>query len=554
MQDLSAYEEYFAKAIKGDSTVSHPFPSVALLERGSGEPIAGTPTMLAVAAMKDDDGETLAVVALRVRPENDFANLLRAARAGDTGETYAFDRQGLMLSESRFEDQLKRIGLIPDRPDSKAMLRIEIRDPEVDMTSGERPTSSRSELMLTRMAASATVGKSDIDVSGYNDYRGVPVIGAWTWLDEYEFGVATELDLAEAYQPVYVLRTAFGLLFALLCASAIAILIAMFALSRLRSIAARASRKAKKLGQYHLEEKIGEGGMGEVYRARHAMLTRPTAVKLLKPDQVSQLALARFEREVQLSSQLTHPNTIQIYDYGRTDEGVFYYAMEYLDGLSLAELIRRHGPLSTGRALHILSQVCGSLSEAHAIGLIHRDIKPANIMLTCRGGVPDFAKVLDFGLAKNTEAEHAMTVTVANALAGTPLYFSPEATKGAKHLDQRSDIYSLGVVAFETLTGEPPFQGDSSIDICMQHATKRPPAVSENRSQPLPPGLDELIMQCLEKLPENRPQTASELRDQIERIAAADATWSDRDAMNWWQVSNEKENGTQLGAAETALF
>ena len=313
--------------------------------------------------------------------------------------------------------------------------------------------------------------------------------------------------------------------------------------------------EALQLGQYQLKEKIGEGGMGEVYRARHAMLTRPTAVKLLKRDQVSQLALARFEREVQLSSQLTHPNTIQIYDYGRTDEGVFYYAMEYLDGLSLAELIQKHGPLPAGRVLHILSQVCGSLSEAHAIGLIHRDIKPANIMLTCRGGVPDFAKVLDFGLAKDTEAENAMTVTVANAIAGTPLYFSPEATKGANNLDQRSDIYSLGVVAYEMLTGRPPFQGDSPIDICMKHATKQPPALSENTSQPIAPRLDELIMQCLEKAPEERPQTAIELRDRIEEIAAADVTWSNREANDWWKNLHHRDSETvQPGEAETALF
>ena len=312
--------------------------------------------------------------------------------------------------------------------------------------------------------------------------------------------------------------------------------------------------EALQLGQYQLGEKIGEGGMGEVYRAHHAMLTRPTAVKLLKPEQCNQLALARFEREVQLSSQLTHPNTIQVYDYGRTDSGVFYYAMEYLNGINLADLIQQHGPLPVGRAVNVLRQVCSSLNEAHAIGLIHRDIKPANIMLTCRGGIPDFAKVLDFGLVKDTESDHAPTVTVANALAGTPLYFSPEATKGAKHLDQRSDIYSLGIVAYEMLTGRPPFQGDSPIDICMQHATKQPSPISEHLRHPLPSGLEELIMQCLQKAPEYRPQTVSELQDQLEKIAAADVTWSNGDAENWWKIAQGNNTGTQQGPAETAFF
>ena len=304
---VTSFDGFFSIASEGRATVSRPFPSVALLSNASGGEAAGTPTMFAAAPVTDDNGEVFAVVALRIRPELEFASLLRAARAGNTGETYAFDAHGLLLSESRFEAQLKQIGLIPDRPDSHAMLNVEVRDPHVNMAQGKRPAITRGRQPLTKMATAAIGGAAGVDVDGYNDYRGVPVVGAWTWLTEYGFGVATEIDREEAYESVNVLRAAFWTLFGLLVASALVLLVAMLAMSRLRRLAARESRKAKRLGQYQLDEKIGEGGMGEVYRAHHAMLVRPTAVKLLKADQCNPVALARFEREVQLSSQLAHP-------------------------------------------------------------------------------------------------------------------------------------------------------------------------------------------------------------------------------------------------------
>ena len=184
--------------------------------------------------------------------------------------------------------------------------------------------------------------------------------------------------------------------------------------------------QARRVGQYTLQKRIGGGGMGQVYLARHALLKRPTAIKLLRPDQTSPLTIARFEREVQLTSQLTHPNTIEIFDFGRTPEGLFYYAMEYLPGLTLAELVRQEGPLPAERVICILRQVCGSLKEAHAVGLIHRDIKPQNIMLCERGGQWDFVKVLDFGLVKQLPDGHAPQLTADQQVSGTPLYIAPE--------------------------------------------------------------------------------------------------------------------------------
>ena len=250
------------------------------------------------------------------------------------------------------------------------------------------------------MAASATMGIDDVDVRGYRNYRGLEVVGAWAWLHDYSMGVATEEAVDEAFQTLYVLRRAFMVLFALLVASGSALFGFTVLVERLQASARKSALAARKLGQYVLEQEIGHGANGTIYRARHSLLRRPVAIKLLSPDMTNEANAARFEHEVQMTSQLTHPNTVAIYDYGRTPEGLFYFAMEYLGGIDLDQLVRQFGAQPEGRVIYLLRQVCGSLSEAHRIGLIHRDVKPANIILTRRGGVCDLVKVLDFGLVK----------------------------------------------------------------------------------------------------------------------------------------------------------
>jgi len=292
--------------------------------------------------------------------------------------------------------------------------------------------------------------------------------------------------------------------------------------------------EARQLGQYALEEKIGEGGMGAIYRARHAMLRRPTAVKLLSGDG-SEHQLRRFEREVQLTARLTHPNTISIYDYGRTPDGVFYYAMELLDGLTLEELVERHGPQPPGRVIHILSQVCGALKEAHGIGLIHRDIKPANIYLCRRGDVADVVKVLDFGLVREmkTNGEFALTLTSSNVntVVGTPLYLPPEAILNPEQIDGRADIYGLGGVAYFLVTGAAPFSGQTMIELCGHHL-HTPPTPPSQRNR-VPHDLERVILDCLAKDRATRPQSAQALSRALARCADAKG-WSEQDADAWW--------------------
>ncbi len=297
------------------------------------------------------------------------------------------------------------------------------------------------------------------------------------------------------------------------------------------------------LGQYTLEEKIGEGGMGVVYRATHAMLRRPAAIKLLLPDRAQPKDLARFEREVQQTSRLAHPNTISIFDYGRSAGGAFYYVMEYLDGFDLEKLVDSDGPLAPGRAIHVLQQASGALAEAHALGLIHRDIKPANIMLTERADESDVVKVVDFGLVKTLDrAKDDAAVTNVNTITGTPMYLAPEAITSPEAVDARSDLYALGAVGYYLLTGQHVFNGATIVEVCSKHLLETPMAPSQRLGKPLPKDVEALMLACLEKRREDRPATAQAMRASL--LACANATPYDVGVGRaWW-----RERGAVLRA------
>jgi predicted Ser/Thr protein kinase len=301
-------------------------------------------------------------------------------------------------------------------------------------------------------------------------------------------------------------------------------------------------QKAQRLGQYTIERLVGEGGMGAVYVARHARLRRPTALKLLLPERTGPESIARFEREVQLTSQLTHPNTVAVYDYGKSADGVFYYVMEYIDGLSLAELVEKHGRQPPGRVIHILAQAADALVEAHSIGLIHRDVKPANILLCERAGSSDVVKLLDFGLVKDVRPDADLSLTQANAITGTPLYLAPETIVDPAAVDHRVDVYALGAVGYCLLTGAPPFQGQSTVEVCGHHLHTVPASPSARIGEPLSPALDALVLRCLAKRPEDRPQSARELRDALRECAAA-CRWSSDDARAFWQAWRASAKG-----------
>jgi eukaryotic-like serine/threonine-protein kinase len=297
----------------------------------------------------------------------------------------------------------------------------------------------------------------------------------------------------------------------------------------------REVRDARRLGQYTLVEKLGEGGMGVVYRASHAMLRRPTAIKLLADG--GDASLARFEQEVQVLAGLNHPNIVTVHDYGRTSDGSFYYAMELLEGMDLEKLVAADGPQPAERVIHVVRQAARGLDEAHGVGLVHRDIKPANVFVCRRWGEADAVKVLDFGLAKNNAAP-ATSLTGQNVVLGTPLYISPEALKGPDLVDVRSDLYSLGAVAYYMLTGEPVFAGRSTFEVCAQHLHSAPVVPSERLGRAVPADLEAIVLRCLAKSPGDRYATAAELEQALAACAAA-AEWNAERARAWWKLRGD---------------
>jgi serine/threonine-protein kinase len=283
--------------------------------------------------------------------------------------------------------------------------------------------------------------------------------------------------------------------------------------------------------------------MGEVWRASHAMLRRPTAIKLLLAERTGEAALQRFEREVQLTARLTHPNTVSIFDYGRALDGVFYFAMELLDGVDLERLVGERGPLPPERVVHVLRQVCGSLAEAHATGLVHRDVKPANVILMARGGDADVAKVVDFGLVKEIEVSGDVALTGTSAILGTPLYLSPEAIVSPGSVDAQTDIYALGALGWFLLVGRPVFDSDSLIAVCSHHLNSIPQRPSARLGRPVPSDLEDVLLQCLAKDRSARPAGARALRDALDACECA-GRWTEVRAAAWW---------TQFGAAPAVV-
>lgn len=512
--------------------------------RGAGRPGGGrgNRTIMAVAApiRAMEDQKVIASLGLIIEPRREFTRILSVAQLGDSGETFAFSSDGIMLSQSRFEESLSQWGLI-ERGDGSA-LTLELRDPGGNLAEGYEPKEAKESWPLTSLVRNAAAGGEGKEVKKVRDYRGVPVVGAWHWLSDHQFGVITKLDAEEAFQSLRSLRLIFLILLLLSILCGIGLFLFSYFNIVLRRRITAAGLEAKELGQYTLIKKIGEGGMGSVYQARHALLRQDTAVKLLMPDNANEKSIRRFEREAQLSCRLVHPNTVRIFDYGHTPDGIFYYAMEFIDGVNLRELIQAEGRLSDGRVIHILQQVCASLSEAHEAGLVHRDIKPANVILCNRGGMAeDMVKVLDFGLAKpypgyaevSAEVSHSLTIE------GTPQFISPEAVSSPEQVDQRSDIYAVGALGYYLLTGGNVFDGESAFEVLQKHVSSTPEPPRQRLGVAMESSLEKAIMECLEKEPSNRPQSAQSLIT-ILRSSSAYRTWTESQAAEWWKEFQER--------------
>ena len=439
--------------------------------------------------VRDNAGQVIAALNIAEPVDAVFGSILKAARPGESGDAFAFDERGALLTAERFGEV--------------APLRARI----------------------------AEVAGEGVLLDAYPNHRGVPVIGAWRWLPEYGMGIALEIGANEAYAPLRYLNIAFGVVFSALVIAVAAALAVAFSAFRLR----QRIGEGRRLGPYALLRRIGEGGVATVHLARHDLLKRPAAVKLLRPARATDEMIARFEREVQLASSLRHPNMVEIFDYGRTRDGLFYYAMEYLEGFTIAEIVARSGYVPLSRTLYLLRQVCAGLSEAHGKGLVHRDIKPENIMVCRYGGELDFVKILDFGLVKHVSQQHSRDLTRSQRILGTPLYMAPERLRNPSDVDARADIYAVGAVAFLMLTGRRLFDTSDDLALTSKILNEQPPRPSQAAAQPIPVEVDLLVMHCLEKERDERPPHVASLIEALDALAL-EHRWTQRDAEAWWKT------------------
>lgn len=344
-------------------------------------------------------------------------------------------------------------------------------------------------------------------------------------------GVMIRIRHLEGTDPVVAktiaLNFASNVLF-LLCGAALAI----YSAAVLNGLRAQL-HEARQLGHYRLIRKLDAGGMGEVYLAEHQLLKRPCAIKLINPDlEKNSIAIARFEREVHAASTLSHPNTIEIYDYGISDDGTFYFVMEFLPGLSLADLVIQSGPIAPERCIYLMRQVCGSLGEAHRLGMVHRDLKPANIFVAILGGQCDIAKVLDFGIVKQAHPSDGKQLTADFTVSGTPTYMSPEQAKGNNDVDGRSDIYALGAVMYFALSGRPPFEHQNPMEMMIAHASEKPVPIQEIAPE-VPADLAAIVMRCLAKSSADRYEDTAALYEALGACGCAN-DWDQTHAEQWW--------------------
>ena len=494
------------------------------------------PIVWFAAPVRGADGRVIAALELGLYADTRFAGLFGLGwltESQSTVEGYAFDDNALLLTKARWFPQLRDAGLLPPGA-TTAAFGVRLHDPGYELGPGApRPTDFESR-PFTPLVERAIASRTQTDASAhegvllepYRNYVGLDVIGAWRWLPEYGIGIAVEVSRDEAYAPIRYLTVAFQAVFAMLVIAVAAALGSTFSVARLR-------REERQLGVYRLEGKIDEGGMATVHRAVHALLKRPTALKILKPHLATDELIARFEREVQLASRLEHPATIEIFDYGRTRDGTFFYAMEYIDGITLARLVEKDGPQAVPRVAHVLKQVCESLREAHAKGLVHRDIKPANVMVCERGGESDVVKVLDFGLVKDMHATEVRDITQYARLLGTPAYMAPERIRNPAEAAPAVDIYAVGALAYYLLTGKRVFEAPNELELARQVLEVEAPRASGATRQPIPKALDDLIARCLAKDPAARPERVDDLIAVFAGLLRAHP-WTQEAAARWW--------------------
>ncbi|WP_153557234.1 serine/threonine protein kinase [Roseimaritima sediminicola] len=498
-------------------------------------PANDRPLMWLMTPLRDDNQHPQAVMLIRgIGLYDEYCELLRTFSFERTGGVYAVDDRGRVRSKLPPHQPLAELGLLP--PETRSPVKVlRAGDPGQTLRSNPSSMQDRSTLPLTIAASRAAAKQNGQTVSAYRDHRGVPVIGAWRWVPELEVGLIVEIEAEEAFAPLHALYRS------LWAGSGVLILGAgLVSLFLQRQFRPDSPADRNRFGHYELLDELGSGGMGVVYRARHQLMKRPAALKVIRPDRLDQESTLRFDREVQLAAGLQSPHSVSVFDYGWTNDGRAYCAMQLLDGITIHQAVSRGGKMPPGRVVHILLQICDSLSEAHQLGLVHRDVKPRNIMLAEKGECRDWAVLFDFGLAKPTTTDHELFKTQERIWAGTPMFMAPERFRNPTGTDPRSDIYSLGAVGYFMLAGSDPYSEIDPSGLFEVILSSTPPRLSKLLEDPELESLADTIHACMAKSPERRPQSVAELYEQLLRLRGR-YPWTRQQAQAWWQEHGEPD-------------
>lgn len=515
------------RALAGQTVIHHPD---RLLDTTEGfQPETLEPVMWLLTPVLDEQGKTMAVMLIR-KPEffDQFNQILHESCLSATGETYAVDSQGVLRSSVRHTPFLRQAGIIPADA-TTAATHLRIGTPGGPLLEKQLSRTQFQVLPLTIAASHLVQHENGHSSVPYRDYRGEEVIGAWQWVPELDLGIISEFPSEIAFAPLRLLRWTLFFLSGVTLVTAVACgqMLSCF-------LRGRTSVESTAFGQYEILEQLGSGGMGVVYRAKHQWLKRQAALKVIRPDQLSDEMMLRFDREVQQAARLCSPHSVSVFDYGWTDQRLAYCAMELLSGMTMHHAVQRSGPQPPGRVIHFLIQLCDSLAEAHGLGLVHRDVKPRNIMISFHCSRKDWAVLFDFGLAKPMQPDGDVFMTRERIWAGTPMFMAPERFRNPAVLDPRSDLYSLGAVAYFMLAGVEPFSEIDPSGMFELILSSHPEPLDERLNQPELKALAELIQCCMEKDPADRPQSADELQAALMPLSSR-YPWDREQAKRWWE-------------------
>ncbi|TWU04899.1 serine/threonine protein kinase [Stieleria varia] len=514
------------RAMRGETVLFG--PEILRDESNGFVPETSVPVMAEIVPVRDDDNEVVAVMLVRgFGMFADFDRLFRQAAEAGGLDVYAVSRDGTMITNSPQASVLAAQGVLAAK-ESEIAAQLRVSDPGVELTRGSSK-GNRMAQALTYAAAGASSGQENLQLSPYRNYAGIPVVGAWRWQPRWQIGMVIERSAKSAFSTARIVRFGFLMLGALLSVTA------FIAATQIAKRTALAQAATHPLNRYELLSELGSGGMGVVYKARHKQLGRDAALKVLRSDRQNRDDRLRFDREAKLAASLSNPHTVTIYDYGRSDEDEAFCVMEFLTGITLYDVVSRSGHQYFGRVLFILRQICDSLGEAHALELVHRDIKPQNVMLSFDPSVGDWAVVFDFGLAKPLTPDAGSYQTAETIWAGTPMYMAPERYREPNKIDPRSDIYSVGCIAYYLLSGRPPFIECDPESLFALVLTEQPISIATHRDESVPDDINEMVAKCMAKSVDDRFSSIDELAARLDELRQQ-YSWTVHEAAGWWRI------------------